>query len=71
MISYLVNGKDGEITDPHVLRIFYTRLYYYYENKVKKNPGALRGPQAQLGTPAKTGQRQLETSKLLSAPRHD
>jgi hypothetical protein len=29
MISYLLaNGKCGNITDPWVLRIFYTRLYY-------------------------------------------
>jgi hypothetical protein len=48
MISYLVNGKDGEITDPHLLRIFYTRLYYH-ENKADKNPRAPRRPQAKLG----------------------
>jgi hypothetical protein len=29
MISYLLsNGKCGNITDPWILRIFYTRLYY-------------------------------------------
>jgi hypothetical protein len=30
MISYLLaNGKAGNLTDPRVLRIFYTRLYYH------------------------------------------
>jgi hypothetical protein len=37
MISYrLKNGKEGNLTDPAVLRVFYARLYFY-ENKHEKN----------------------------------
>jgi hypothetical protein len=29
MISYrLKNGKSGEITDPRILRLFWSRMYY-------------------------------------------
>jgi hypothetical protein len=37
MISYrLKNGKEGNLTDPAVLRVFYARIYFY-ENKHEKN----------------------------------
>jgi hypothetical protein len=38
MISYrLKNGKEGNLTDPAILRVFYARLYFYDENKHEKN----------------------------------